>query len=123
VVRVGELVGGVCLCARGSARAAVGVGWPVVDIPDGFEEIAPRPVVRSTLGGVIAVGLAFAAVARLAGDPVRTYLVIVVVVLVRSLWSPPALVSGAKSTLAAMQVVTAAICAGVLTRSVRPSSH
>jgi hypothetical protein len=49
---------------------------------------------------------------------VRTYLVIVVV-LVRSLWSPLALDAGAKSTLAAMQVITAAICAFVLTRSVR----
>jgi hypothetical protein len=50
--------------------------------------------------------------------------VIVVVVLVPSIWPPLALDAhaGAKSTLAAMQVVTAALCAFVLTRSVRPSS-
>ncbi len=100
------------------------IGVAAFDIPDGFEEIAPRPVVLSTLGGVLAAGLVFAAVARLASDPVRTYLAIVVVVLLLSLWPPLTLDAdtGAKATLATMHVVTAAICAFVFTRSARPSS-
>lgn len=46
-----------------------------------------------------------------------------VVVLVLSLWPPLAFDAdaGAQSKLATMQVVTAASCAFVLTRSVRPS--
>ena len=97
------------------------VGVAVFDIPDSFEEIAARAVIISTLGGVIAAGLVYAAVARLARDPVKTYLAIVAVVLLLSLWPPLTLdaESGAKATLAAMHVGTAAICAYVFTR---PSS-
>ncbi len=97
------------------------IGVAVFDIPDSFEEIAARPVILSTLGGVLAAGLAYVAVAKLAQDPVRTYLAIVVVVLLLSLWPPLSLDAdtGAKATLAAMHVVTAAICVYVFTR---PSS-
>jgi Family of unknown function (DUF6069) len=56
--------------------------------------------------------------ARVAHDPVRTYLAIAVVVLLLSLWPPLTLDAdaGAKATLAAMHVVTAAICVVVFTR-------
>lgn len=99
------------------------LGVALFDIPSGFEEIAPRAVILSTIGGVIAAGLAFALVARLARDPVRTYLVVVVVALLLSLWPPLQLdaEAGARATLAAMHVVTAAICAVVLTRGVPAS--
>jgi hypothetical protein len=111
---------------RGRRRHLVlrAIGVATFDIPDDFEEIAPRPLILSTLGGVLAAGAAFAIVAKTARNPRRTYLAIVVVALLLSLWSPLTLdaETGAKATLPAMHVVTAAICSFVFSRSVRPSS-
>jgi Family of unknown function (DUF6069) len=88
------------------------LGIAIFDIPDSFEEIAVRAVVLSTLGGVIVAGIVFAIV------PTRTYLAIAVVALLLSLIPPLTLdaESGAKATLAAMHVVTAAICVVVFLR-------
>jgi uncharacterized protein YacL len=95
----------------------------VFDISEDFEELAVRAVITSTIGGVVGAGVAAAIVAKVARDPVRVYLIVVVVALVVSL-PPPLTVdgeTGARLAMAAMHVVTAAICAGVLTRAIRPA--
>jgi hypothetical protein len=108
---------------------AIAVG--VFDIPQPeFEPLAPRAVILSTVGAVIAAGIVFAIVVRLARDPVRTYYVIAVVALVASLYAPLALGladppenpgTNAESvgTLIVMHVVSAAIAVAALTSAYR----
>ena len=90
-----------------------------LDIPQPeFEPLQLRDVIVSSIGATIAAGIAFAIVARLASDPVRTYLIVATVALVLSLAAPLTTDGDAagKGTLVAMHVVTAAICVGVFTR-------
>jgi hypothetical protein len=98
----------------------------VLDIPQPeFEPLALRAVILSTVGGVIAAGVVFAITTRLARDPVRAYLIVAVVALVLSLYSPlslgledppenPGTDAGSVGTLMAMHVVAAAISVTVL---------
>jgi hypothetical protein len=98
----------------------------VFDIPQPeFEPLELRAVVVSTVGGVLAAGLAFAAVARLADDPVRVFVIVAAVALVLSLWAPlslgladppenPGTDAASVGTLMVMHVVAAAIAVPVL---------
>lgn len=105
------------------------------DIPQPeFEPLQLRDVIVSTIGAVIAAGIVFAVVARLARDPVRTYAIVAAVALVVSLAAPlsigladppeyPGTDAGAVGTMIAMHVVTAAIAVAALIRgrgSARP---
>ena len=86
------------------------------DIPDDFEHIALRAVILSTLVGVVAAGLVFAVVARLARDPVRTFTIVAAVALVLSFAAPLSLgfdEAAAVGTLMLMHVLTAATVVGV----------
>jgi len=92
------------------------------DIPQPeFEELNLRPVIVSTLGGVIAAGLVYALIARLARDPVRPFLIVAAAALLLSLIAPltiddPDADAAAVGTLIAMHVVAAAISVPILIR-------
>jgi hypothetical protein len=99
----------------------------VFDIPSAFEHLALRAVIVSTLAGVIAAGVVYAVVARLARDPARTFTVVAVVALLLSFAAPlmvgledppeyPGTDAASVGTLMAMHVVTAAIAVVALTR-------
>lgn len=94
----------------------------VFDIPQPeFEELNVRPVIVSTLIGVIAAGLVYALIVRFARDPRRVFLIVAGVALVLSLIAPltiddPNADSGAVGTLIAMHVAAAAISVPVLLR-------
>jgi hypothetical protein len=100
----------------------------VFDIPQPeFEPLQARAVVLSTLGGVVAAGVVYAVVLRLAGDPTRVFLVVAGVALVLSLWAPlslgladppenPGTDAESVGTLIAMHVLAAAISVPVLLR-------
>jgi hypothetical protein len=115
----------VAVAANTAIRA---VAIAVFDIPQPeFEPLELRAVVISTLAGVVAAGLAFAVVTRVASDPVRTFRIVAAVALVLSLWPPlslgladppenPGTDAGSVGTLMAMHVVTAAIVVGLFSR-------
>jgi Family of unknown function (DUF6069) len=89
------------------------------EIPDTFEHIALRAVIVSTLIGVIAAALVYAAVRRLAANPDRTFTIVAAIALVLSLAAPLSLgfdEAAAVGTLMLMHVLTAAIVVGVFTR-------
>jgi hypothetical protein len=89
------------------------------DIPESFDHIALRAVIVSTLIGVFAAALVFAAIRRLATNPDRTFTIVAVVALVLSLAAPLSLgfdEAAAVGTLMLMHVLTAAIVVGVFTR-------
>jgi Family of unknown function (DUF6069) len=100
----------------------------VFDIPQPeFEPLQARAVVLSTLGGVVAAGVVYAVVLRLAGDPARVLLIVAGVALVLSLWAPlslgladppenPGTDAESVGTLIAMHVLAAAISVPVLLR-------
>jgi uncharacterized protein DUF6069 len=99
----------------------------VFDIPQPeFEPLQVRAVILSTVGGVIAAGIVYAIVERLARDPVRTFYVVAGVALLASLYAPialgladppenPGTDAASVGTLIAMHVVTAAIAVVLLT--------
>ena len=123
-----------------AARTAVAAVLPVVanvvvralgielfDIPDEFEHLALRAVIVSTLVGVLAAGLVYALVARLAARPDRTFTIVAVVALLLSLLAPlmvgledppeyPGTDAGSVGTMMAMHVVAATIAIAALTR-------
>jgi hypothetical protein len=90
------------------------------DIPQPeFEELNLRPVILSTLGGVIAAGLVYALIARLTEQPARPFVIVAAVALLASLIAPltiddPNADAQAVGTLIAMHVVAAAISIPVL---------
>jgi Family of unknown function (DUF6069) len=98
----------------------------VLDIPQPeFEPLQVRAVIVSTVGGVIAAGIVFAIVVRLARDPARAFVIIAAVALVLSLYAPlslgladppedPGTDAGSVGTLMLMHVVAAAIAVPVL---------
>jgi hypothetical protein len=89
------------------------------DIPDDFEHIALRPVIVSTLLGVIAAALVYAVVRRVARDPARTFTIVAVVALLLSLAAPLSLgfdEAAAVGALVLMHVLTAAIVVVSFTR-------
>lgn len=92
------------------------------DIPQPeFEPLNLRPVIVSTLGGVVAAGLVYALIARLAREPRRTFLVVAAAALLLSLIAPltiddPNADAAAVGTLIAMHVVGAAISVPILIR-------
>ena len=97
------------------------------DIPDEFEHLALRAVVLSTLAGVVAAGVVYAVIARLARDPARTFTIVAVVALLLSLLAPlsvgledppeyPGTDAGSVGTMMAMHVVAAVIAIAALTR-------
>jgi hypothetical protein len=102
------------------------VAVAVLDIPQPeFEPLQLRAVVTSTAGGVIAAGVVFAIVARLARDPVHVFTIVAAVALVLSLWAPislgiadppenPGTDAGSIGTLIVMHVVAAAIAVAAL---------
>ncbi|HWM11284.1 MAG TPA: DUF6069 family protein [Solirubrobacteraceae bacterium] len=103
------------------------LGVALFDIPDGFEHLALRAVITSTLAGVIAAGLVYAIVARVAKDPDRTFTIVAVVALLLSLVAPlmvgledppeyPGTDAGSVGTMMAMHVVAATIAIVALTR-------
>jgi hypothetical protein len=103
------------------------LGIALFDIPDEFEHLALRAVITSTLAGVIAAGLVYAIVARVAKDPDRTFTIVAVVALLLSLVAPlmvgledppeyPGTDAGSVGTMMAMHVVAATIAIVALTR-------
>jgi hypothetical protein len=98
----------------------------VLDIPQPeFEPLQVRAVIVSTVGGVIAAGIVFAIVVRLARDPARAFVIIAAVALLLSLYAPlslgladppedPGTDAGSVGTLMLMHVVAAAIAVPVL---------
>jgi hypothetical protein len=92
------------------------VAVALFDIPQPeFEELNLRPVILSTLGGVIAAGVVRAFVSR------RTFLIVAVVALLLSLIAPltiddPNADAAAVGTLIAMHLVAAAISVPLLLR-------
>jgi hypothetical protein len=100
----------------------------VLDIPQpGFEPLQPRAVALSTLGGVVAAGLVYALVARVARDPGRTFTIVAAVALLLSLYAPlslgladppenPGTDAGSVGTLIAMHILAAAISVPALVR-------
>jgi Family of unknown function (DUF6069) len=87
------------------------------DIPSDFEELQLRPVILSTLGGVIAAGVVYA----LMGGRKRPFVIVAVVALLLSLIAPltiddPDADADVVGTLIAMHVVAAAISVPVLVR-------
>jgi hypothetical protein len=94
----------------------------VFDIPQPeFEELNLRPVILSTLGGVIAAGLVYALIARLTEDPARPFVIVAAVALLLSLIAPltlddPDADADAVGTLIAMHILAAAISVPVLLR-------
>ena len=103
------------------------VAVAVFDIPQPeFEPLQLRAVVVSTASGVLAGGVVFAIVARLARDPVRVFTIVAAVALVLSLWAPislgladppedPGTDAGSVGTLIVMHVVAAAILVAAVT--------
>jgi hypothetical protein len=101
------------------------------DIPQPeFEPLQVRPVIVSTIGAVIAAGLVFAIVVRLARDPVRTFYVVAGVALVASFYAPlslgladppenPGTNAESIGTLIVMHVISAAIVVAALTTAYR----
>jgi hypothetical protein len=85
------------------------------DIPQPeFEELNLRPVILSTLGGVIAAGIVYAVIRR-----TRPFLIVAAVALLLSLIAPltiddPNADADAVGTLIAMHVVAAAISVPIL---------
>jgi hypothetical protein len=85
------------------------------DIPQPeFEELNLRPVILSTLGGVIAAGIVYAVIRR-----TRPFLIVAAVALLLSLIAPltiddPNADADAIGTLIAMHVVAAAISVPIL---------
>jgi len=98
----------------------------VFDIPQPeFEELNLRPVILSTLGGVIAAGLVYALIARFTPDPSRPFVIVAAVALALSLIAPltiddPNADADAVGTLIAMHVVAAAISVPVMLKA-RPA--
>jgi predicted benzoate:H+ symporter BenE len=104
----------------------------VFDIPQPeFEPLQVRAVILSTVGGVIAAGLAYALIEWLARDPVKTFYVVAGVALLASLYAPialglqdppenPGTDAGSVGTLIVMHVVTAVIVVAALTGRRRP---
>jgi uncharacterized protein DUF6069 len=103
------------------------LGIELFDIPDEFEHLALRAVIVSTLIGVVAAGLVYALVARLATRPDRTFTIVAVVALLLSLLAPlmvgledppeyPGTDAGSVGTMMAMHVVAATIAIAALTR-------
>jgi hypothetical protein len=102
------------------------VAVAALDIPQpGFEPLNVRPVILSTVGGVIAAGVVFAVVSRLARNPARTFAIVAAVALVLSLYAPlsldladppenPGTDAGSVGTLMLMHVVAAAIAVPML---------
>lgn len=94
----------------------------IFDIPQPeFEPLNVRPVIVSTLGGVIAAGTVYALIARFARDPRRLFLMVAGVALVLSLAAPltiddPNADAGSVGTLIAMHVLAAAISVPTLLR-------
>jgi hypothetical protein len=99
----------------------------VFDIPAAFEHLALRAVIVSTLIGVLAAGLVYAVVARVARNPKRTFTIVAAVALVLSFAAPlsvglqdppeyPGTDAASVGTLMAMHVVAAAIAVATLTR-------
>jgi hypothetical protein len=97
------------------------------DIPEAFEHLALRAVIVSTLAGVIAAGLVFAVIARVARNPIKTFTIVAAVALVLSFAAPhsvglhdppdyPGTDAAAVGTLMLMHVLTAAIVVGVFSR-------
>jgi len=103
------------------------VAVALFDIPQPeFEPLQLRAVVVSTASGVLAGGVVFAIVARLARDPVRVFTIVAAVALVLSLWAPislgladppedPGTDAGSVGTLIVMHVVAAAILVAAVT--------
>jgi hypothetical protein len=101
------------------------------DIPQPeFEPLQLRDVIVSTVGAVIAAGIVFAIVARLARNPARTFVIVAAVALVASLAAPlsvgladppeyPGTDAAATGTLIAMHFITAAICVPALVSRAR----
>jgi hypothetical protein len=100
----------------------------VLDIPQPeFEPLQPRAVALSTLGGVIAAGVVYAVIARLAHDPRRTFTIVAAIALLLSLYAPlslgladppenPGTDAGSVGTLIAMHILAAAISVPALVR-------
>jgi len=92
------------------------------DIPQPeFEPLNLRPVIISTLGGVIAAGLVYALIAQITRAPTRPFLIVAAAALLLSLIAPltiddPNADADAVGTLIAMHVVAAAISVPVLIR-------
>ena len=88
------------------------------DIPQpAFEELNLRPVILSTLGGVVAAGVVYAVMGRRR----RPFVIVAVVALLLSLIAPltiddPNADTEAVGTLIAMHVVAAAISVPILIR-------
>jgi hypothetical protein len=137
-VRLGSIAAATAVAVVAATAVNVllrAVAVAAFDIPQPeFEPLQLRDVIVSTVGAVIAAGIVFAIVARLARDPARTFVIVAAVALVLSLAAPlsvgladppeyPGTDAAATGTLIAMHVVTAAVCVAVLTRgrgSARP---
>ena len=103
------------------------LGIALFDIPDEFEHLALRAVIVSTLVGVIAAGLVYAVIERLAARPDRRFTIVAVIALLLSLLAPlmvgledppeyPGTDAGSVGTMMAMHVVAATIAIAALTR-------
>jgi Family of unknown function (DUF6069) len=92
----------------------------ILDIPQpGFEPLQARAVALSTLGGVIAAGVVYAVIERLARDPARVFVIVAAIALLLSLYAPLTVEdgdAGSVGTLIAMHVVAAAISVSALVR-------
>ena len=99
----------------------------VFDIPDAFEHLALRAVILSTVLAMIAAGLLYWIIARLSGNPDRTFTIVALIALVLSLVAPltvgleeppeyPGTDAASVGTLMAMHVVAAVIAIAALTR-------
>jgi hypothetical protein len=100
----------------------------VLDIPQPeFEPLQARAVALSTLGGVIAAGVAYALIKGLARDPARVFVIVAAAALLLSLYAPlslgladppenPGTDAGSVGTLIAMHVLAAAISVPALIR-------
>jgi len=90
------------------------------DIPQPeFEPLNLRPVIVSTIFGVVAAGLVYALIVRFAREPERTFLIVAAAALLLSLIAPltiddPNADAEAVGTLIAMHVVAAAISVPIL---------
>jgi len=94
----------------------------VFDIPQpDFEPLNVRPVILSTLGGVLAAGLVYALIVRTTRNPRRVFLIVAAVALLLSLIAPltiddPNADAESVGTLVAMHIVAAAISVPTLLR-------
>lgn len=128
-IAVATVLAAVAAAAANLLVRALAVG--AFDIPQPeFEPLQIRPVLLSTIGSVIAAGLVFALVARLARDAVRTFYLVAGVALIASLYAPlslgladppenPGTNAESVGTLIAMHVVSAAIVVAALTGAYR----